>query len=73
LGYVAFASGLPSWLFTLYGGVVADRISRRKLIIITQASMMILAFIQAAAGFYQIYSTLAYSCPCFPSGYSHSV
>ncbi|BCY17758.1 MAG: MFS transporter [Chloroflexi bacterium] len=51
LGYVAFASGLPSWLFTLYGGVVADRISRRKLIIITQASMMILAFIQAALVF----------------------
>ena len=51
LGYVAFASGLPSWLFTLYGGVIADRISRRKMIIITQASMMILAFIQAALVF----------------------
>ena len=45
LGYVAFANGLPSWLFTLYGGVIADRIPRRRLIIITQASMMILAFI----------------------------
>ncbi len=51
LGYVAFASGLPSWLFTLYGGVIADRISRRIMIIITQASMMILAFIQAALVF----------------------
>jgi MFS family permease len=51
LGYVAFASGLPSWLFTLYGGVVADRISRRKMIIITQASMMVLAFIQAGLVF----------------------
>ncbi|NLF52201.1 MAG: MFS transporter [Leptolinea sp.] len=47
LGYVAFASGLPSWFFTLYGGVIADRIPRRRMIMITQSSMMILAFIQA--------------------------
>jgi MFS family permease len=45
LGYVGFVGGLPSWFFTLYGGVVADRIPRRKLMIITQTSMMILAFI----------------------------
>jgi MFS family permease len=51
LGYVAFASGLPSWLFTLYGGVIADRIPRRKLLIITQSSMLVLAFIQAGLVF----------------------
>jgi MFS family permease len=44
LGYVAFAAGLPSWLFTLYAGVIADRISRRTLLVITQTCMMILAF-----------------------------
>jgi MFS family permease len=48
LGYVGFAAGLPSWLFMLYGGVITDRISRRTLLIITQAAMMVLAFIQAA-------------------------
>lgn len=47
LGIVGFASGLPTWLFTLYGGVIADRMPRRKLIIITQTSMMVLAFILA--------------------------
>lgn len=47
LGYVGFASGLPSWLFMLYGGVIADRIPRRTLLVITQFSMMILAFILA--------------------------
>ena len=47
LGVVGFASGLPTWLFTLYGGVIADRISRRKLLIITQISMMVLAFVLA--------------------------
>jgi MFS family permease len=51
LGYVAFASGFPSWLFTLYGGVIADRIPRRKLLIITQTSMLILAFLQAGLVF----------------------
>ncbi|MDI6694551.1 MAG: MFS transporter [Anaerolineales bacterium] len=51
LGYVGFAAGLPSWLFMLYGGVVADRISRRNLLVITQSSMMILAFILSALTF----------------------
>lgn len=44
LGYVGFAAGLPSWLFTLFGGVVADRISRRTLLLVTQSVMMVLAF-----------------------------
>jgi MFS family permease len=47
LGLVGFASGLPTWLFTLYGGVIADRIPRRKLLIITQSFMMVLAFVLA--------------------------
>ena len=51
LGIVGFASGLPMWLFSLYGGVVADRIPRRILLIITQAAMMILAFILAGLVF----------------------
>jgi len=51
LGYVGFASGAPSWLFTLYGGVVADRIPRRTLLIITQSTMMLLAFTLAVLTF----------------------
>jgi MFS family permease len=51
LGYVSFAVGVPTWLFTLYGGVIADRVSRRALMIITQTAMMILAFILAALTF----------------------
>ncbi len=51
LGYVGFAGGAPTWLFTLYGGIVADRISRRSLMIITQTSMMVLAFLLAALTF----------------------
>jgi MFS family permease len=47
LGYVGFAAGVPSWLFMLYGGVVADRVSRRNLLVVTQLVMMALAFILA--------------------------
>lgn len=45
LGYLGFAAGIPIWLFTIYGGVVTDRISRRRLLVITQAAMMVLALI----------------------------
>ena len=47
LGYVSFAAGLPTWLFTLYGGVIADRFSRRGMMLVTQSSMMLLAFLLA--------------------------
>ena len=51
LGYVGFAAGIPTWLFMLYAGVVADRISRRRIMIATQTAMMILAFISAGLVF----------------------
>jgi len=51
LGLVGFMGGVPTWLFTLFGGVVADRISRRNLMVITQTAMMILAFILGALTF----------------------
>lgn len=51
LGYVGFAGGVATWLFTLYGGVISDRMSRRTLMIITQTAMMILAFALAALTF----------------------
>lgn len=51
LGYVGAMSGLPSWLFMLYGGVIADRIPRRTLMMITQSGLMLMAFIQAALVF----------------------
>jgi len=47
LGYVGFAAGVPAWALTLYGGVVADRVPRRTLLIVTQIAQMALAFILA--------------------------
>jgi MFS family permease len=51
LGYVGFAAGLPSILLMLFGGVIADRVPRRNLLIITQSTMMILAVILAVLTF----------------------
>jgi MFS family permease len=51
LGYVGFAAGIPTWLFMAYGGVFADRASRRRVLIATQSAMMVLAFILAALTF----------------------
>lgn len=51
LGYLSFASGVPTWLFMLYAGVVADRVPRRTLLVVTQTWMMLLAFILAGLTF----------------------
>ncbi|NWG21170.1 MAG: MFS transporter [Chloroflexi bacterium] len=51
LGYVGFAAGLPTWMLTLYGGVVADRVPRRILLLVTQTVQMLLAFALAALVF----------------------
>lgn len=51
LGIVACAAGLPSLLFSPFAGVVVDRISRRTLLIATQAGFMVLALILTALTF----------------------
>jgi MFS family permease len=45
LGVVGFASNLPMLFFSLLGGVIADRIDRRKLMLWTQSAMMVFAFL----------------------------
>ncbi len=54
LGYVGFASSLPTWLFMLYGGVLADRYPRRTILILTQVAMMLLALTLAGLTFYNL-------------------
>ncbi len=43
LGLVGFLGSIPIFLFSLFGGVVADRVNKRNILIITQAIFMILA------------------------------
>ncbi len=54
LGYVSFASGIPCWLLILLGGVVADRVPRRRLLVVTQSLQMGLAFILASLAFLRV-------------------
>jgi MFS family permease len=51
LGLVGFVAGVPTWLFMLYAGVIADRVPRRTLLLVTQAVMMALAFAVAGLTF----------------------
>ena len=48
LGTIAFIGTLPTVFLMLPGGVVADRLPKRKLLIVTQTSMMVFAFALAA-------------------------
>ena len=44
LGTVSFANYLPILIMTLFAGVIVDRVDRRRLIILTQALLMMSAF-----------------------------
>src|SRR6266545_5561490 len=48
LGVVNLATSLPTLLLMLTGGVAADRWDRRRIMIVTQAALMVLAFVMAA-------------------------
>ncbi|MDX1583650.1 MAG: MFS transporter [Thermoanaerobaculia bacterium] len=48
LGLVAFATMFPSFLFASFGGLLADRFDRRRILVGTQSSAMTLALILAA-------------------------
>ncbi len=62
LGIVGFASAIPSLLISPWGGVVVDRVNKRNLLVITQASAMVLAFILAVltfTGLVQVWEIIA--------------
>jgi MFS family permease len=68
LGLDQFLGGLPIFLFTLIGGVVADRIERRKILLVSQYIQMASAAILTvlvATGIVQVWEIL---CLSFVSG-----
>ena len=48
LGTVAFSSQFPIFIFAPLGGMLADRLDRRRVVIAAQTASMILAFAMAA-------------------------
>jgi MFS family permease len=51
LGIVGFASAIPALIASPFAGVVTDRVSRRTMLVVTQACAMVLALILAALAF----------------------
>ncbi|MDB5005781.1 MAG: major facilitator superfamily 1 [Mucilaginibacter sp.] len=47
LGFAVFAQQFPSFLLSLFGGIVADRHSRYKILLITQTASMVQAILLA--------------------------
>jgi MFS family permease len=47
LGMIGFASQIPVFLVAPFGGAVADRYNRRRILVITQCTAMVLAFVLA--------------------------
>lgn len=47
LGLIGFAGQIPSLVLTPFAGVYADRLNRRKVLVITQAISMVMAFLLA--------------------------
>jgi MFS family permease len=47
LGVVGFLGSIPIFALSLFGGVLADRVNKRNILIFTQAAFMLLAFLLA--------------------------
>jgi MFS family permease len=54
LGFVSFSSTLPILLLAPIGGVIADRVNKHKLIVMTQVTAMTLAFILGTLAWFEV-------------------
>jgi MFS family permease len=59
LGLVGFASSVPILFFALIGGVIADHVNKRKLLMITQSAMMLFAFAMAGLTWFHLINVQA--------------
>ena len=68
LGVVGFAGSIPFLFFTLFGGVVADRVDKRRLLIVTQTAMMLLAFLIAGLTYFHLIAVWGVAAIAFGNG-----
>ena len=73
LGVVGFAGSIPFLLFTLFGGVIADRVNKRKLLLVTQTAMMILAFVLAVLAWFKVITVWELAAIAFLNGTAMSM
>ena len=68
LGVVGFAGSIPFLFFTLFGGVVADRVDKRRLLLVTQTVMMVLAFALAGLTYFHAIAVWGVAAIAFGNG-----
>jgi MFS family permease len=68
LGVVGFAGSIPFLIFTLFGGVVADRVNKRRLLLVTQTVMMVLAFVLATLTYFKVINVWGVAAIAFANG-----
>lgn len=73
LGMVGFAASFPFLLFTLFGGVIADRVSKRHLLLGTQTVQMIFAFALAFLTYFKIITIGQLALLAFLNGISNAL
>jgi MFS family permease len=73
LGLVGFAASAPMLVFALIGGVIADRVNRRDLMVRTQTAMMIFAFIMAALAYTHVINIREIILLAFANGLASSL
>jgi len=54
LGAVRFLSAIPVTFFTLLGGALADRFEKRRIVIVTESTAMVLAFVLAGLVYFGV-------------------
>jgi predicted MFS family arabinose efflux permease len=73
LGVVGFAGSIPFLIFTLFGGVIADRVDKRRLLLVTQTVMMLLAFLLAALAWFKVITVWEVAAIAFMNGVAMSM
>ena len=73
LGVVGFAGAIPYLFFTVFGGVIADRVNKRRLLIVTQTAMMLLAFLLAALAYWHIVTVWEVAVIAFLNGLAMAI
>jgi MFS family permease len=73
LGVVGFAGSIPFLIFTLFGGVIADRADKRRLLLVTQTAMMLLAFSLAGLAWFKVITVWEVAAIAFLNGVAMSM
>ena len=68
LGVVGFMGSIPFLFVTLFGGVVADRVNKRRLLLVTQTIMMLLAFLLAGLTYFHAITVWGVAAIAFGNG-----